>query len=311
MLNSVDHPKIPKQSMAKALIFGSNGQDGFYLSELLKKEGLEVVTSSRSNADMLGDISNFNFVEAIVKLSQPDYIFHLAAKSSNQHHAILDNQNSISGGTINVLEAAYRHAKHCKVFLAGSGLQFENRNLPINEATPFAADSPYAISRIHSIYAGRYFRRKKGLKVYIGYLFNHDSALRRNSHVNMYIIEQVCKIAKQGHGTLEVGDYSVQKEFGNAEEIVAGMWTLMQQDTVFEACIGTGVAHPISKWIDLCFAHFDLDWQKHTVQLPNFTADYRILVSDPSLINSLGWKATSSIEEMASLMIEGFLSEQS
>jgi GDPmannose 4,6-dehydratase len=292
--------------MAKALIFGSNGQDGHYLTQLLREQGLEVVTSSRQHADVLGDISNFNFVEAIIKLLQPDYIFHLAAKSSNQHHAILDNQHSISGGTINVLESAYRHARHSKVFLAGSGLQFENRNLPINEHTPFAADSPYAISRIHSIYAGRYFRRK-GMRVYVGYLFNHDSPLRRNSHVNMYIIEQVCKIAKEG-GVLEVGDYKVEKEFGYAKEIVEGMWVLMQQEAVFEACIGTGVAHPISKWIDLCFRHFGLDWEKHTIQLPQFTADYRVLVSDPTLINGLGWKAKTDIQEMNRMMLEGYLS---
>ena len=62
----------------KALIFGSNGQDGYYLNQILIKEGVEVVTISRSNASICGNVADHNFVQDVIKQHQPDYIFHFA-----------------------------------------------------------------------------------------------------------------------------------------------------------------------------------------------------------------------------------------
>jgi hypothetical protein len=43
---------------AKAIVFGINGQDGFYLNELLTGAGIEVLGVSRSNsAYTMGDVA--------------------------------------------------------------------------------------------------------------------------------------------------------------------------------------------------------------------------------------------------------------
>ena len=45
-------------------------------------------------------------------------------------------------------------------------------------------------------------------------------------------------------------------------------------DAVHEAVIGSGVAHPVSKWIKLCFAQVDLDWREHLLLDVDFEADF-------------------------------------
>jgi GDPmannose 4,6-dehydratase len=125
----------------KALIFGSNGQDGRFLADLLKKKNVGVIGIARSNSNINGSVADYELVDSIIRLHQPDYIFHFAANSTTWHDALLDNHAAISTGTINILEAVRLHARYSKVFLSGSALQFKNNGLPINEQTPFEASS--------------------------------------------------------------------------------------------------------------------------------------------------------------------------
>ncbi|MBC7849850.1 MAG: GDP-mannose 4,6-dehydratase, partial [Chitinophagaceae bacterium] len=103
---------------------------------------------------------------------------------------------------------------------------------------------------------------------------------------------------------LEVGDLSVEKEYGFAGDIVEAIWTLVSQNKVFEAVIGTGVSYSIKAWIQTCFQLKNLDWHKYVVVKENFLPEYKILVSDPSTINSLGWFAKTSISDLAGLMLD-------
>ena len=77
----------------KALIFGISGQDGFYLSSLLKEKGIEVIGSSRTQG-IKGDVGDLFFVEYLIKEHSPDYIFHLAADSSTRHSSLFGNHRS-------------------------------------------------------------------------------------------------------------------------------------------------------------------------------------------------------------------------
>ena len=281
----------------KAIIFGANGQDGFYLSQLLQTHNIEVIKVSRSGEFVIGDVAHRQFVESVIQTHQPHYIFHLAANSTTRHNALFENHESISTGTINILEAVYRHSPKSKVFLSGSAVQFENTGQPIDENTRFAPLSPYAVSRIQSVYAGRYFR-SLGLKVYVGYFFNHDSPLRKERHIN----QQIAQAAKNSL-KIEIGDFTVRKEFNFAGDFMEAIWILINQTNVFEAVIGCGKAEPIEKWLELCFGYFDKDWRKFVSINANFQAEYDILVSNPALIKSLGWQPRMDIKDLAEMMM--------
>ncbi len=288
----------------KAVIFGANGQDGFYLSQLLLSKKIEVIGVARTNNHwQIGDVANYTFVKELISHSQPDYIFHLAANSTTRHNVLFENHQTISTGTLNILEAVYQYSKHSKVFLSGSGLQFVNNGLPIKETDEFIANSPYAIARIQSVYAARYYRTL-GLNVYVGYFFNHDSPLRSERHVNQKIVQTLKRIAQGSKETLNLFDITVKKEFGFASDIVQGIWTFINNNTIFEAVIGTGKAHSIEEWLVFCGNYAGIDWHKVTTTQQDFKKEYEILVSNPTTINSMGWKHETSLENLAKTMFD-------
>lgn len=89
----------------KVLIFGANGQDGYYLSEICRKKGFETIGISRNGPWFHGDVAPPELVEELVKHHRPAMIFHLAATSTTRHDAIYQNHATIGNGTINILES--------------------------------------------------------------------------------------------------------------------------------------------------------------------------------------------------------------
>jgi GDPmannose 4,6-dehydratase len=285
-----------------ALIFGANGQDGYFLTDLLHEKNIETVNVSRHSGDTVGSISDFNFVENLIKKEQPEYIFHLAANSTTRHDALFENHETISTGTLNILEAVKCHSPDTKVFLTGSGVQFKNKGSPIKETDEFEANSPYSVARIQSVYAARYFR-SLGLKVYVGYLFHHESRLRKPNHVSQMIALAVKRIANGSNEHIELGNISVEKEWTFAGDTVKGIFTLIEQDDVFEAVIGSGVSYSIEDWLEQCFGIIGKDWRNYVHLRDGFIPEYIRLVSNPETMNSLGWHPNVGLKDLAQIMI--------
>ena len=283
----------------KAIIFGINGQDGYYLEKLCKEKDIDVIGISKDKTD----ITDFGSIRNLIKDHQPPYIFHLAAVSTTNHKALFKNHDAISTGTINILEAVYRYSRHTKVFITGSGVQFKNEHLPISESSEFEANNPYSVARIHSVYAARYYR-SLGLKTYIGYLFHHESPMRSSKHISKIIVDAVKRIAAGSDEILEIGDLTVQKEWTFAGDIVEGIFTLVNQDSIFEAVIGSGETYTIEDWLKTCFSLKGLDWEKHVRVRKNYKSEYQLLASEPSLIQSLGWKPKTGFFQLAQMMLD-------
>jgi GDPmannose 4,6-dehydratase len=287
----------------KAIIFGASGQDGNYLSALLKQQGYEVIGVSRQNGYLQTAISDFEQVLGLISQHKPDYIFHLAANSTTQHEALFENHATIATGTLNILEAVKRNSPLTKVFISGSGLQFKNEDKPIKETDPFEARDAYCVSRIQSVYAARYFR-SLGSKIYVGYFFNHDSPLRTERHMTKKIAEAAKRIAAGSNEKLAIGDMDAVKEYTYAGDIVKGIWTLVNQEEITEANISSGKGYSIKDWLEQSFSLVNKDWHDHVTINADFIPAYRQLVSDPSRINSLGWKPAIGFEELAKRMMQ-------
>lgn len=289
----------------KALIFGVNGQDGYYLNQLLIKKNIQVIGVSNTGDNWIkGDIGDLSLVEELIKTNQPDYIFHFAALSTTRHEALFTNHKAISTGTLNILESAKIFSPKSKVFLSGSAMQFKNQGLPIDEETAFEASSPYALARIHSTYAGRYYRKAFGLSVYCGYFFNHDSPLRTIQHINKKITDSVNRIKNGSGEKLEIGNLDVQKEFNFAGDIVEAIWILVNQNKIFEAVIGSGKTYSIKDWTAYCFQKINKDWRDFVKVKEDYVPEYKILVSNPKLIFSIGWRPKVDFYKLADMMIK-------
>lgn len=284
------------------IVFGGNSQDGFYLGDLCRKKGMKVISVSRGAGDVLGDVSVYQFVEGLIKKYMPTYVFHLAANSTTKHDAILENYQTICIGTCNILEAIKSFSPETRVYITGSGLQFKNNGLPISERDPFVFDSAYAVVRNSSVECARYYR-SLGLHVYVGYLFHHESPMRKPNHVSKMIALAARRIANGSCEKLEIGDISVKKEWAFAGDIANGMLMLVSQDEIFEAVIGTGEGHTIEDWLNTCFSSANLDWKQHVMTRNGFVAEYSMLISDPGTMFNLGWRPSTSFESLALLMM--------
>jgi GDPmannose 4,6-dehydratase len=285
-----------------SVIFGANGQDGYYLADLLRSLGHNVIGVSRGGDYLRTNISSFDEVAELVRVHHPNFIFHLAADSTTKHEAMFANHSTISTGTLNILEAVRLYQPGCKVFISGSGLQFENHDRPIKETDPFEARDPYSVSRIQSVFAARYFRRL-GIKAYVGYLFNHDSPRRSERHMAQKIAAAVRRIANGSAEMIEVGDRNTIKEWTFAGDVVRGIWHLVSQEVVMEANIGSGKGYSIQDWINVCFQLIGKNPEIHVIDVPGFKAEYKQLVSDSSLMKSIGFSADTSFEELAKMML--------
>jgi GDPmannose 4,6-dehydratase len=286
-----------------AIIFGAGGQDGYYLEQICRSRGIDVIgVSLWGPARIKSDIADFAAVERIIAENKPDYIFHLAASSTTRHDALFDNHNAISTGTINILEAVKRHSLSSKVFITGSGVQFKNKGKPISEADEFEANSPYSVARIQSVYAARYYR-SLGIRAYVGYLFHHESPFRDESHVSKMITNAAQRISSGSREKITLGDLSVKKEWTFAGDTVEGIFTLVQQDEVFEAVIGSGIPYSIEDWLEVCFGMIGRKWNDYVILREGFKPEYPVLVSNPSKINQLGWSPKISFRQLAEMMI--------
>jgi GDPmannose 4,6-dehydratase len=284
-----------------AIIFGAGGQDGFYLTELLKQKGFTVIGISRKEYSVC-DITDYSSVSNLIKDKQPDFVFHLAANSTTRHDALFENHAIIATGTLNILEAVKEFSSDTKVFISGSGLQFKNEGNPIKETDPFEARDAYSVSRIQSVYAARYYRTL-GIKSYVGYFFNHDSPRRTERHMTKKISEAAKRIGAGSNEKLEIGDINVVKEYTYASDIGKGIWTLVNQDKLLEANVSSGNGYTIRDWLIACFLLVNKNFEDFIHIKKDFIPEYKKLVSDPALIISLGWKPEVSFHELAKIMM--------
>jgi GDPmannose 4,6-dehydratase len=286
-----------------AIIFGANGQDGYYLSDLLIHQDIEVIGVSRSNGNWIeGDVGNFDFVKDLIRKHQPHYVFHLAANSTTRHNVIFENHETISTGSLNILESVYRKSPETKVFISGSGLQFKNTGSPISEFDPFEASSPYCVSRIQSVYAARYYR-SLGIKTYVGYFFHHDSPMRSERHLNMKIAQAALRIKGGNSEILEIGNIDVVKEYNYAEDFMKATWMLVNQDKVFETVIGSGKGYSIRDWLEICFQNIGMNWRGFVKTNNEYSPEFKCMISNPITLFSLGWKPLVTIHELAEKMM--------
>ena len=196
------------------------------------------------------------------------------------------------------------------MFITGSGLQFRNDGEPIDESVPFEASSLYSVARIQSVYAARYYR-SLGLRAYVGYLFHHESPLRKSGHMSMLIAQTARRIGAGSSETLEIGDPSIVKEWAFAGDIARGIWTLVKLDGIAEAVIGSGEGHSIEEWLDRCFSLVGRSWRDHVTLRPGFAADFKRLVSRPTCMRALGWSTVVSFDDLAAMMMKATMIDAS
>ena len=310
-----------------ALIFGISGQDGSYLSQLLLTKGYRVVGSSRdaqisrfSNLTRLkireqvevesASLNDFRSVLQVLKKVRPDEVYNLAGQSSVglSFDQPVESFESISIGTLNLLEAIRFLEAPIKIYNAGSSECFGNTDgHPADELTPFRPRSPYAVAKAAAFWQMANYREAYGLFACSGLLFNHESPLRPQRFVTRKIVSAACRIAAGMNEKLELGNISVERDWGWAPEYVEAMWLMLQQDTPDDYVIATGETNRLEDFVDGVFTPLGLNWREHVETNQNLFRPTDILTvrANPGKAAlKLGWKARYMMQDVARMMVE-------
>ena len=313
--------------MKKALICGISGQDGSYLAKLLLELGYEVVGTSRdaqvtsfvnlSTLGILKDVrlesmalNDFRSVLQVLANVRPDEIYNLAGQSSVglSFEQPVETQESISIGTLNLLEVMRFIGLPIKFYSAGSSECFGNTGeRPADEFTPFRPRSPYAVAKSTAFWQVANYREAYGLFACTGLLFNHESPLRKERFVTQKIVKSACRIAAGSQEKLRLGNISIARDWGWAPEYVKAMWMMLQQNNPDDYVIASGETNTLEEFVAEVFTCVGIDWRDHVINDPSLLRPSEISVSrgDPRKASTvLGWSAQYSMRDVARLMVE-------
>jgi len=310
-----------------ALVCGVSGQDGAYLAQLLLNKGYEVWGTSRdAEGSRFGNLVQLGILERVKLLSmvpqdfrsvlasltriQPDEVYYLAGQSSvglsfEQPSATIE---SITLGTLNVLEASRMVDRPVRIYQAGSSECFGDANgEPANESTPFDPRSPYAVAKASAFWLVNNYREAYDLWACTGILFNHESPLRPTRYVTKKVVQAAKRIAGGSGETLRLGRLDIARDWGWAPEYVEAMWRMLQQPEPCDFVIATGETHSLEEFVAEAFTCVGLDWKDHVEQDPTILRplDLRVGRADPSKAAvELGWKARSKMADVVRMMME-------
>jgi GDPmannose 4,6-dehydratase len=312
----------------RALICGVSGQDGAYLARHLVEQGYLVFGTSRDaqmssfrNLSLLGldgevvlesmALTDFRSVLQAIRKTEPDEIYNLAGQSSVglSFQQPVDTLESLSIGTLNLLEAIRFTDRPIRLYNAGSSECFGDTNgAPANEMTPFRPRSPYGVGKAAAFWEVANYREAYGLYACSGILYNHESPLRPERFVTRKVIATAYRISQGSGEKLRLGNLAIKRDWGWAPEYVVAMWLMLQQQVPLDYVIATGELNELGDFVQLAFAGLGLNWTEHVEQDPALMrpTDLAGSTGDPSLAQAnLGWKAKYGMRDVVRMMLDG------
>ncbi len=301
------------QRKKTALIFGVSGQDGGYLARLLLEKGYEVHGTSRDCASnpFLGlhrlgiagrvklhtvALTEFRSVISVMHKVMPDEIYDLAGQTSValSFELPVEAFESITVGTINILECVRLLGRPIKSFHAASSECFGDTQTPADEKTPFHPRSPYAMAKAAAFWAVANYREAYGMNACSGIMFNHESPLRPERFVTQKIVKGALDIAAGRMDKLRLGNLAVERDWGWAPEYVEAVWRMLQTPSPTDLIIATGQTHSLLAMVEQAFALVGLDWRQHVETSESLIrrTDLSRSAGNPARIHEVtGWKA--------------------
>ncbi|MEJ2670845.1 MAG: GDP-mannose 4,6-dehydratase [Deltaproteobacteria bacterium] len=312
--------------MKRALICGISGQDGAYLAQSLLTKGYQVFGGSRDAQIASFEnlvrlkireeievesvaLSDFRSVlQALIKV-EPDEIYNLAGQSSValSFQQPVETLESISVGTLNLLEAIRFTGRPIKLYNACSSECFGDIANGADENTPFRPRSPYAVAKAAAFWEVANYREAYDQFACSGILFNHESPLRPTRFVTKKIVRAACRIAGGVREKLKLGNIAIRRDWGWAPEYVEAMWLMMQQEQPDDFVIATGESHSLEEFVEKAFAQVGLNWREHVIQDPALFRPTEIAISrgNPQKAQqTFGWQARHKMSEVIALMVE-------
>lgn len=312
--------------MKVVFITGINGQDGSYLTELLLSKGYEVHGLIRRTSEPLyekilhlkdkitlhpGDMTDAGSIHNAIEKVSPDEIYNFAGMSqvrwSYDVPAMTMDVNC--GGLLRIIESVRSLKLDCKIYQACSSEMFGKvQEVPQTEKTPFYPRSPYGVSKAAAYYMARVYRESYGMKIYCGFLFNHESERRGEEFLSRKVCKAVAEIKAGKRDKLILGNLDAKRDFGYAKEYVEWIWRIMQHHTPDDFVIATGETHSVKEWVEEAFACVEIqDWERYVEYDKSLTrpAEVDLLIGNATKsAQVLGFEPKVKFKQLVRIMVE-------
>jgi GDPmannose 4,6-dehydratase len=281
--------------MKTALITGTTGQDGAYLSEFLLKKGYMVHGLKRRSSSFntqridhlyqdphvenkhfilhYGDLTDTSNLVRIIQQIQPDEIYNLGAQSHVQVSFEVPEYTADADGlgTLRILEAIriLGMEKKVRFYQASTSELFGKvQEVPQRETTPFYPRSPYACAKLYAYWITTNYRESYGMYACNGILFNHESPIRGETFVTRKVTRAAARIKLGLQEKLYMGNIDAKRDWGYAGDYVELMWLMLQQDRPDDYVIATGITTTVRDFISMSFkeAGIVLKWDGQGIE---------------------------------------------
>jgi GDPmannose 4,6-dehydratase len=231
-------------------------------------------------------------------------------------------------GAVNLLEAIRIVDRNIRFYQASTSEMFGKvAAVPQVESTPFYPRSPYGVAKLYAHWMTVNYRESYDIFAASGLLFNHESPLRAREFVTRKITDSVAKIKLGKLDCVELGNIDARRDWGYAKEYVDGMWRMLQHDTPETFVLATNRTETVRDFVRMAFkaAQIDVEFSgtgdqetARDVATGNIVmklnedfyrpAEVDLLIGDPAKATELlGWKPSTSLEELCRMMVEADL----
>jgi GDPmannose 4,6-dehydratase len=279
-----------------------------------------------------GDLTDSSNLHRLISSINPNEIYNLGAQSHvGVSFETPEYTAEVTGvATIRLLDAIRDSKVSCKFYQASTSELFGGipGSEPQNELTPFYPKSPYGAAKLYSYWVTVNYRESYGMFACNGILFNHESPRRGETFVTKKITKAVARIFKGEQSELLLGNIDSKRDWGHAKDYVEAMWLMLQQDEPGDYVIATGQCYTIREFVNFAFLEvgIHMSWEgfgldevgkdsktgKVLVRIDEKyfrPAEVELLLGDSSKAEKeLGWKATTTLKEMVSEMVQYDLS---
>ena len=261
-----------------ALVTGSAGQDGSYLSELLISKKYKVVAADRRSSRDNGwrhkelkinekliyedfDLTDINSIISLFQRYKFTEVYNLAAQSfvGSSFSTPISTSNVTGLGPLRILETIKNFSPKTKFYQASSSEMYGKVYTKIlDEKSRFNPRSPYAVSKLFGHEITKNYRESYGLFCCSGILFNHESPLRGEEFVTRKITKQLAEIKLGKRKCLELGNIYAKRDWGHAKDYVEAMWKMLQQKKPDDFVIASNTVYSVKFFINECLKYLNL-----------------------------------------------------
>lgn len=343
--------------MKKVLVTGVTGQDGSHMVDyLLCNTKYKIIGTARrlsvknhENILHLEDEARFKLInmdlndahsirDAIID-NQPDFFINFAAQSfvAGSWEYPIQTWDTDANAVLHILESIRRFSPNCKFYNAGSSEEFGDVVFsPQDEKHPLRPQSPYGAAKCAARHIVRVYRESYGLFAIQGWLFNHEGTRRGLDFVTRKITNGIAKLKqaleidealkhsypKPQLPVLKLGNMNAQRDWSDAEDLMEGVWLMLNQKKPKEYVLGSGGTHTVRDFVKLSLKYLNIPYKiQGKGESEKFTTlDGRVIIQvdskfyRPAEVHKLcgdsskaekeiKWKSKSSFENLVKKMV--------